>query len=344
MSEDDPRTNQALADSPRPGRNEVENAVRTLLRWAGDDPAREGLVDTPARVARAFEEFFAGYRDDPVAYLERTFEEVDGYDEMVGERVSIWLNGKHVVDHTRLENYFGRKGPNLPVPRTGPIQLQTHGGEIRWRNIHLREIGSEEANKILASHGAEGFASAFNGKDFTGWAGATGNYEVVDGTLRCKAGKGGVLYTKKAYADFAARLEFKLPPGGNNGLAIRYPGSGDAAYGGMCELQVLDNTAAKYAKLNPKQYHGSVYAQIAAHRGYLRPVGEWNFQQVTVQGHRIRVELNGTVILDADVSKNDEFMYKPEKFKGRLRTEGHFGFAGHNDPVQFRNIQIKSLD
>jgi GTP cyclohydrolase I len=71
------------AVSERPSREEAEAAIRTLLRWAGDDPTREGLVDTPARVARAYEEFFAGYDIDPVALLERTFEETDGYDEIV---------------------------------------------------------------------------------------------------------------------------------------------------------------------------------------------------------------------------------------------------------------------
>ncbi len=68
---------------PRPSRAEAEAAIRLLLRWAGDDPTREGLVDTPARVARAYEEFFAGYEVDPVFLLERTFEETDGYDEIV---------------------------------------------------------------------------------------------------------------------------------------------------------------------------------------------------------------------------------------------------------------------
>lgn len=73
----------AAEKSGRPSRKEAEAAVRTLLRWAGDDPEREGLIDTPARVARAFEEWFAGYDQDPVEYLQRTFEEVEGYDEMV---------------------------------------------------------------------------------------------------------------------------------------------------------------------------------------------------------------------------------------------------------------------
>jgi GTP cyclohydrolase I len=68
---------------PKPSREEAEAAVRTLLRWTGDDPDREGLRDTPARVARAFEDWFSGYADDPVSFLQRTFEEVEGYDEMV---------------------------------------------------------------------------------------------------------------------------------------------------------------------------------------------------------------------------------------------------------------------
>src|SRR3954451_13582602 len=70
-------------DRNRPTRAEAEEAVRTLIRWAGDDPGREGLRDTPARVVRAYEEWFSGYRDDPGALLQRTFEEVGGYDEIV---------------------------------------------------------------------------------------------------------------------------------------------------------------------------------------------------------------------------------------------------------------------
>jgi GTP cyclohydrolase IA len=74
---------QTVDQEHRPSRAEAEQAVRTLLRWAGDDPTREGLLGTPGRVARAFEEWFAGYERDPVDYLQRTFEEVENYDEMV---------------------------------------------------------------------------------------------------------------------------------------------------------------------------------------------------------------------------------------------------------------------
>ena len=110
----------------------------------------------------------------------------------------------------------------------------------------------------------------------------------------------------------------------------------------MCELQVLDSEHAKYAKLDQRQYHGSAYGMAAAHRGYLRATGEWNYQQVTVKGATIKVELNGVTILDADLSKVTEFMGN-RPHPGKDRASGHFGFAGHNDPVQYRNIQIKSL-
>jgi len=257
----------------------------------------------------------------------------------VGARTTVYLNDKLVVDNAVMENFWDRRAPLFPQ---GPIQLQTHGGEIRWKNIFLREIPADEANRMLAGGGGEGFQSVFNGKDFTGWAGPVENYEIRDGAIVCKPGKGGTIYTKDEYDDFVVRLEFKLPPGGNNGLAIRYPGSGDTAYQGMCELQVIDSEHPKYATLDARQYHGSVYGMVPAHRGFLRPTGEWNFQEVTVQGPQIKVELNGNVILDADVSQVKEFMGN-RPHPGKDRTQGYLGFAGHSDPVEFRNVQIKRL-
>jgi hypothetical protein len=191
--------------------------------------------------------------------------------------------------------------------------------------------------------GNEGFQTAFNGRNFEGWTGPTDNYEIKNGAIVCKPGKGGTIYTKEEYSDFVARFEFKVPPGGNNGLAIRYPGEGDTAYVGMCELQVLDDTSDKYKNLDPRQFHGSAYGMAAAERGFLRPVGEWNFQEVTVQGSRIKVELNGTPILDTDLSKITDFM-ADKAHPGKDRKSGHFGFAGHNDPVAFRNVSLKKLN
>lgn len=278
---------------------------------------------------------------DPLVLADKPFGQWNKFRIIqIGARTTVYLNDKLVVDHAILENYWNRK---LPLMRKGPIQLQTHGGEIRWRNIFIREIPTEEANAILAKKNSEGFTSIFNGENLEGWAGPIMNYQAKDGVLMCKKGKGGTIYTKESYGDFVARLEFKLPPGGNNGLAIRYPGKGNTAYGGMCELQVLDNTAKRYSKLDKRQYHGSAYGMAPAVRGYLRPTGEWNFQEVTVKGSTIKVELNGNVILNTDLSKITEYMAN-SPHPGKDRKEGHFGFAGHSDPVEFRHIQIKRMD
>ena len=261
---------------------------------------------------------------------------------MVGARVSVWLNGKQTVDHATMENYYDRKAA---LAAKGPICLQTHGAPIRWRNVAIREIGGAEANQLLAAKAAEGFKSAFNGKDFTGWAGPVDNYEVVDGAIVCKKGKGGHPYYDRKLRDFAVRLEFKLPSAGNNGLAIRYPGKGDPAYDAMCELQVLAEDYEKVkGKLDPRQLHGSAYGMVGAQRGFQRPIGEWNFQEVTVVGSTLKVELNGFVILETDLAKVDmATVMAKSPHPGKDRKNGYFGFAGHNDPAEFRQVSLKDL-
>lgn len=260
---------------------------------------------------------------------------------MVGSRVWIWLNGRQTVNAAVMENHYDRK---QPVPPRGPIQLQTHGGAISWRNVFIRQIGSDEANKQLRAVDPEGFKPVFNGKDLSGWAGPLDCVRVADSAIEWLPGKGGTIYTRDQFADFIVRLEFKLPPGGNNGLAIRYPGSGNPAYEAMSECQVLDDRyeQATGNKIDPRQAHGSAYGMAAALRGYQHPAGEWNYQEVTVKGPTIQVELNGTRILDADLSKITEFMANTPH-PGKERKSGHFGFAGHGDPVMFRNLSIKPL-
>ena len=279
---------------------------------------------------------------DPLVKADKPFGEWNHFRVvMAGSRVWVWLNGRQTVAGAALENYFNRQ---LPVPPRGPIQLQTHGGEIRWRNLFIRELGTAEANQLVRGADGVGFKSVFNGQDFRGWAGPLDCCQIQDGAMVWQHGKGGTIYTQEEFTNFIARLEFKLPPGGNNGLAIRYPGEGDTAYVGMCECQVLDDNYEKATgeKIDPRQAHGSAYGMVAAARGYQRPIGEWNYEEVTVQGPTIKVELNGTVILDADLSKVTEYA-AGHAHPGKDRLSGHFGFAGHNDPVMFRNISIKPL-
>jgi hypothetical protein len=189
-----------------------------------------------------------------------------------------------------------------------------------------------------------GFVKLFDGKTLNGWTlvGKHGpGYVVENGVLVCPADGGGNLFTEKEYADFVFRFEFRTAPAGNNGVGVRAPLEGDAAYAGM-EIQVLDNEAPAYKDLRPAQYHGSVYDVIPAKRGYLKKAGEWNSEEIRAEGRRIKVTLNGTVILDADLdSVQDPEVLK--KHPGLARTNGHVGFLGHNSRVEFRNIRIKEL-
>jgi len=236
-----------------------------------------------------------------------------------------------------------------PAFAKGPIQLQTHGSEIRWRNVYIHEITPAEADKALAGSD-EGFTELVNGKDLSNWQGSTDNYEMKDGAIYCKAGKGGDLLSQEEYGDCIIRTEFILPEAGNNGIALRTPLTGNAAWEGL-ELQVIDSdgynakmAAAGKAGLKDYQYHGSVYGLIGAKHGYLRPVGQWNYQEVTVKGQHITVTLNGTKILDADLSQVDRSKLDPKHTpKGLDKTSGFIGFAGHNDPVGFRSFRVKRL-
>ena len=191
----------------------------------------------------------------------------------------------------------------------------------------------------------EGFVSLFDGKTLNGWTGAKEAYKVEDAAIVCVTGTAGNLLTEKEYADFIIRFEFKLTDGANNGLGIRCP---NVAKGNLhldgTELQILDNTAEKYKTLQPYQYHGSVYGIQPAKREHLKPLGEWNSQEVTAHDRKIKIVLNGGTIVDCDldeVTKNGT-MDKAEH-PGLKRTSGHIGFLGHGDRVDFRNIRIKDL-
>ena len=190
----------------------------------------------------------------------------------------------------------------------------------------------------------EGFTQIFNGKNLDGWklvGGRGPGYVVQDETIICPANGGGNLFTEKEYSNFILRFDVKLTPAANNGVGIRAPYEGDAAYMGM-EIQVLDNEHKVYEKLQPWQYHGSVYGIFPAKRGFQKAPGEWNTEEIKADGRHITVTLNGTVIVDEDlntVTNPGTILSHP----GMLRDTGHIGFLGHGSEVAFRNIRIKEL-
>lgn len=205
---------------------------------------------------------------------------------------------------------------------------------------------SESDNTQSTETAEPTFVSLFNGENLDGWVGNKDAYVVVDGTITIDSTQkqsSGNLYTEGEYSDFHLKFEFQLTPGSNNGLGIHAPLEGDAAYVGK-EIQILDNTAEKYKDLKIYQYHGSVYGVIPAKKGFLKPVGEWNKEEVIVKGDKIQVILNGETILDGDfkeASKDGTLDHK--EHPGLDRNTGHIGFLGHGDVLSFRNIEIMDL-
>jgi Domain of Unknown Function (DUF1080) len=195
------------------------------------------------------------------------------------------------------------------------------------------------------SKSEEGFVSLFDGKTLDGWAGAKEGYAVEDGNIVCLEGGSSNLLSEKEYTDFVLRFEFRVAPGANNGLAIRSPlrASGNLHLDGI-ELQILDDSAEKYKELKPYQYHGSVYGLVPAKRGFQKPVGEWNAQEVVCQGRRVKVILNGTTIVDADLDEaTKDGTLDGAEHAGLKADKGHIGFLGHGDRIEVRKIRIKEL-
>jgi len=261
---------------------------------------------------------------------------------MKGEKVTVYLNGELVVDEVTLENYWDRESPLFP---TGQIELQAHGTYVAYRDIYIRELVGAPKFELSQQEEKDGFEVLFDGTNLDKWTGNKTDYVVENGVLAIYPDKGGSgnLMTSEEFGDFEFRFEFKLTPGANNGLGIRAPLEGNAAYLGM-ELQILDDTAEIYSKLEPYQYHGSLYGVSAAKKGFLKPVGEWNYQEVIVKGDRIQIILNGTKTLDVNISdaRKNGTLDKREH-PGLSKKKGHIGFLGHGDNLFFKNIRVKHL-
>ena len=201
-----------------------------------------------------------------------------------------------------------------------------------------------------------GFKALFNGKDFSGWIGSLDGYEIKDGAIYAREGFNNI-YTEKEYKDFILRFEFCFDVQGvNSGIGIRTPMGVDAAYHGMCEVQILDHDAPIYKGLRDYQVHGSVYGIAPAKRITHKDFGQWTSQEIKVVGDRVTVTVDGEVVVDVDVreacqGKNvgesnngrNPFTYDGYDHPGLFNTEGHIGILGHGEGVRFRNIRIKSL-
>ena len=267
------------------------------------------------------------------------------YIKMVGDRVTVKLNGILVVDDVILENYWDRSQPIFPIEQ---LELQAHGSKVWFRNIYVKELKRAEPFQLSEQEKKEGFKVLFDGTNMYQWTGNTVDYTIEDGCISMNPSKsfGGNLYTVDEYADFIYRFEFNLTPGANNGVGIRTPMEGDAAYVGM-EIQILDCEHPSYSYITPLQHHGSVYGIIPAkpdHHSAFKPAGEWNEEEIYAKGDYIRVTVNGQVINEGNIreaTKNGTA--DKHEHPGLFNKQGHIGFLGHGSPVKFRNIRIKEL-
>ncbi|MDR2057452.1 MAG: DUF1080 domain-containing protein [Dysgonamonadaceae bacterium] len=264
------------------------------------------------------------------------------YIQMKGDRVTVFLNGKLVVDNVILENYWDRTQPVFPVEQ---IELQAHGSKVYYRNIYIKELKRTLPFELSAQEKKEGYKILFDGTNMHEWTGNLVDYQLEDGCISVHptSSFGGNLYTRNEYDNFVFRFEFQLTPSANNGVGIRAPMEGDNAYNAM-EIQILDCEHPVYKDIAPYQHHGSVYGVMAAEHGAMKPVGEWNEEEIHADGDHIRVTLNGKVILDGNIreaAKNGTIDHLDHP--GLLNKSGHIGFLGHGNELKFRNIRIKGL-
>jgi hypothetical protein len=203
--------------------------------------------------------------------------------------------------------------------------------------------------ELTAAEKAAGFVPLFDGQSLAGWVGLggdTSSYYVQDGMLICKDTGKVHLFTEKEYGNFVLRLQIKLDPGGNNGLGIRAQMSREPHIYGM-ELQILDDdyyADGEPIKLKDYQHHGSIYGVVPAKTGHLKPAGQWNDQEVIVNGRQVKVTLNGTVIVDADLDQVTPI--DGHDHPGLKYEKGHIGLHAHGNygaEVFFRNLRIKEL-
>jgi hypothetical protein len=188
------------------------------------------------------------------------------------------------------------------------------------------EAKTPAASGVSEKEAAEGFVSIFDGKTLTGWRGATEGYVPETGLLVCQKKGGGNLMTTMEFGDFVFRFDYKLEPGGNNGVSVRGQ-----------EIQILDDDAPAHKNIKPCQYHGSIYCKVAAKRGHTKPPGQWNSEEIWCKGSHWKVTVNDVVIVDVDLTT------VPGAEALAKRTKGPLGFLGHGSRVEFRNLRVKDL-
>ncbi len=267
---------------------------------------------------------------------------------------NIAANTTEEIDYSQLSKYLGKAAGIFAAHGTAD-----DGYAVKEINKLLSEVEPVPLSELTEEEKKMGFRMLFDGSNLSGWTGDKEGYTVVNGTIDVSAGYGpsGNLYTVDEYTDFIFRFEFCfVRPGINNGVGIRTPQGVDAAYDGMCEVQILDHDDPIYRDLHEYQVHGSVYGVIPAKRIKLKPLGEWNTEEIVVKGDNIKVTVNGEVIVDGNIREAckghnvapdggdiNPYTVDRRNHPGMFNKKGHIGFLGHGSGLKIRNVRILEL-
>lgn len=263
----------------------------------------------------------------------------------IGNVLDVWIDNEKQAGRDSWGNPFQNGGWDQSA-KASPIVFIAGPGGAKIEQLVLRELAQTEAAEFLSRRGQSGKIKLPLEEGLFGWGGATTTVEATDGVLRWLPGSpGGVLYWNEVLGDFSVEFMINLPAAANNGVVLRYSGSGKAVQGSMSEIQILgENFAALRKPIEMRQANGAAYGIIAARQGYQHRAGEWNHQRITVRGTHVTVELNGTIIMDGDLLRVSATQIldgvSPSQLK---RRSGFFGFAGHGDSVNIKNIYIQKL-
>lgn len=223
--------------------------------------------------------------------------------------------------------------------RDNPITAVSNSRETIRESEKLRPSGNQQSSATTGE-----WTTLFNGRNFNGWTGDLNGYKIEHTHLISRSGIHGNLYSEREYGDFALRFDFKLLSGSNSGIGLRAPLYGNVKYHGI-EIQIYDDTKQREKPLLPYQRHGSIYGVVPAQPGHLKPLGEWNSQEMICRGSHIQIILNGTTILDSDLSQfNTEKAPDGKAHPGLKRIRGHIVIQSQGIRTEFRHIQIREYN
>jgi hypothetical protein len=281
------------------------------------------------------------FSDEPLVCADRPVGEWNTlYIMMMGDRVSVKLNDKLVVDDVVLENYWER---GAPLATRGPIELQGGGGPVSFRNVFVRELPRTPSPP---------WQVLFDGEGLDAWDAPPRGWRIEDGELvpsrrRRNPESDNTLWTKERYGDFLLELEFKLSPESESGVFIR-TGDREDRRGTGLEIQLADSHGV--AQPGARDC-GAVYDILAPRFSAVRPPEEWNQLKLVAQENLLSVVLNGERIIDLDLDQRPATGGNADDSSEASRAgrpiPGRDGFIGLEDggnPVSFRNVRIKRLD